>query len=116
MKTFVVVLATAVVTWVIFSLIQGLQTGAERAWLISAIKAPGRMALGDIQADMKAGNYKLASAKIDLFVDTWQRFTSGSDGFRGVGIGDIMVSFSKIDTNRFETKPDAAQSRSRLPK
>jgi hypothetical protein len=100
MKTFLVIIATAVITWVALSLIQGLKTGAERLWLISAIKVPGRMALGDVQSDMKAGNYKLAKAKMDIFVETWQRFESGSDGFRGPGIGDIMVSFSKIDTNR----------------
>lgn len=67
--------------------------------MVSSIKAPGRMALSEIQADMNARRYSLAKAKIDAFVNTWKRFESGPDSCRGSGIGDIMVTFSKIDTN-----------------
>lgn len=99
MKTFVVIVITAAVTWITFGVVQGIRTGRDRLWLISAIKAPGRMALRDIQADMNAGRYALAKAKIDVFMNTWQRFDSGPDSFSGSGIGDIMVAFSKLDTN-----------------
>ena len=103
MKTFLVIVATAVITWITFSVIHGVRTGVERLWLISAIKAPGRMALGEIQTDMNAERYALAKAKIDALMSTWQRFNSGPDSFRGSGIGDIMVTFSKLDTNSSST-------------
>jgi hypothetical protein len=99
MKTFLIVVVTAAVTWITVGVIQGFRTGADRLWLISAIKAPGRMALGAIQADMEAERYALAKAKMDALVDAWQRFESGPDSFRGPGIGDIMVAFSKLQTN-----------------
>ena len=105
MRTCILITATAFVTWIAFSIIQGVKTGTERLWLISAIKAPGRMALGEIQADMKSGHYELAKAKIEVFMGTWSRFDRGSDSFGGPGIGDIMASFSKIDTNHLAVKP-----------
>ena len=71
--------------------------------MVSSIKAPGRWALREIQADMNAGRHDLAKAKIDAFVTTWQRFESGPDSCRGSGIGDIMVTFSKLDTNGSST-------------
>jgi len=103
MKTFLVIVVTAAITWVTFSVLHGVRTGVERLWLISAIKAPGRMALSEIQTDMNAGRYVLAKAKIDAFINTWQRFDSGPDSFRGSGIGDIMVTFGRLDTNSSST-------------
>jgi hypothetical protein len=108
MKTFLMVAVTVAVTWIIASVVHGVHTGTERLWLISAVKAPGRMALGEIQADMNAGRYQLAKAKIDLLVDTWQRFDSGPDSNRGLGIGDIMVVFSKLDTNSIVAHPESS--------
>ena len=99
MRTFLVVIFTAAVTWITASVVHGGRRGVERLWLISAVKVPGRMALGEIQTDLNAGRYALAKAKVDIFRDTWQRFASGPDSFRGSGIGDIMVAFSKADTN-----------------
>lgn len=98
MKTCLTIVVTAVITWITVSVIHGVRTGAERLWLISAIKVPGRMALNEIQTDMNAGRCSLAKAKIDVLMDTWHRFDSGPDSFRGFGIGDIMVSFSKLDS------------------
>ena len=100
MKTFLVIIVSAAITWIAFSIIQGVRTGAERLWLISAIKAPGRMAISEIQTDMDAGRYDLARAKLKIFMDTWQRFDRGPDAFGGRGIGDVMVAFSSIDTNQ----------------
>ncbi|MEQ2010101.1 MAG: hypothetical protein ABMA26_25235 [Limisphaerales bacterium] len=99
MKTFLIIVVTAAITWITVSVIHGLRTGVERLWLISAIKAPGRMALTEIQTDMNAGRYDVAKAKIDVLMTTWQRFDSGPDAFSGSGIGDIMVAFGKLDTN-----------------
>jgi hypothetical protein len=103
MKTFLIIAVTAAITWTTVGVIHGLRTGVERLWLISAIKAPGRMALTEIQTDMNAGRYDVAKAKIDVLMTTWQRFDSGPDSFRGSGIGDIMVAFSKLDTNSSST-------------
>jgi hypothetical protein len=106
MKTFLVIVATAIITWIAASVVHGVQTSTERLWLVSAVKTPGRMALGEIQADMNAGQYRLAKAKIDVFLETWQRFDSGPDSFDGRGIGDIMVAFSKLDTNNVASHPE----------
>ena len=103
MKRFIIIVVTAAITWITVSVIHGLRTGVERLWLISAIKAPGRMALNEIQTDMNAGRYDVAKAKIDVLMTTWQRFDSGPDSFSGPGIGDIMVAFGKLDTNSSST-------------
>jgi len=106
MKTFLVIVITVAVTWIVASFVQGVQTGRERLWLQSAIKAPGRMALDEIQADLNAGRYTLAKAKADAFLDTWQKFESGPNSFGGSGIGDIMLTFSKLDTNSAMANPE----------
>ena len=62
MKTFLIIVVTAAITWITVSVIHGLRTGVERLWLISAIKAPGRMALTEIQTDMNTGRYDVAKA------------------------------------------------------
>ena len=99
MKTFFVIAVTAVITWVTASVVDGVRTDTERVWMLSAVKAPGRMALSDIQADMNAGHYTLAKAKLDVLMATWQRFDVGPTSFKGTGIGDIMMTFSKLDAN-----------------
>jgi hypothetical protein len=104
MKIFLTIIITAVLTWFAFSFIQSVRTGVERLWLISAVKVPGKMAIEDIQKDMNEGRYDIAKAKLQIFKDTWQRFNKGPDSNSGFGIGDIMVAFSKIDTN--QTKSD----------
>jgi hypothetical protein len=103
MKTFLIIVVTVAITWIMVSVIHSVRTGTEKLWLISAIKAPGRMALAEIQADMNAGHYDVAKGKIDILMNTWQRFYSEPDSFRGSGIGDIMVAFSKLDTNSSST-------------
>jgi hypothetical protein len=105
MKIFLTIIITAVLTWFAFSLIQSVRTGVERLWLISAVKVPGRMAIEDIQKDMNEGRYDIAKAKLQIFMDTWQRFDRGPDSNSGRGIGDIMVAFSKIDTNQAINNP-----------
>jgi hypothetical protein len=99
MKTYIIIVVTAAVTWIAVSVVYGVRTHVERMWLISAIKAPGRMALTEIQTDMNEGSYDLAKAKMDVLMNTWQRFDSGPHAFRGLGIGDIIVAFRKLETN-----------------
>jgi hypothetical protein len=103
MKIFITIVVTAIVTWMIAGVLNSVQKGADKLWLVSAIKAPGRMALQDIQADLNSEHYELAKAKVDVLVQTWQRFDSGPDSFRGLGIGDVMVAFSKLETNSTAT-------------
>jgi len=112
MKTFLIIVATAATTWFALSVVHSLRTGVERLWMISAVKAPGGMALREIQSDMNAGRYESAKAKINAFADTWQRFNSGPDSCSGLGIGDILVTFSKLDTNGTAAAPDGAANRS----
>ena len=96
MKTFLTVIVTGAVTWLVASVPYEVRTRTDRLWMVSAMKAPGRMALSDIQADLNAGRCETAKKKIDALLGTWQRFSSGPDSCRGAGIGDIMVTFSKI--------------------
>jgi len=100
MKTILIIAATAAITWITFSIIQGMRAGVERLWMISAVKVPGQMAIKAIQTDMNAGRYEIAKAKIDEFAATWQKFNSGPDSCSGPGIGNVMVAFSKIETNQ----------------
>jgi hypothetical protein len=111
MKIFLIIVITAVATWIVASLVNGVRTGTERLWMVSAIKAPGGMAISDIQGDMNAGRYDIAKEKIDAFMTTWQRFSSGPDSCRGAGIGDIMVTFSKI-LGHTNVEPDGTANRS----
>ena len=104
MKTFITIAVTAILTWIIASFVHGAGVGVERLWLRSAVKAPARMALDEIQVDMKAKRYELAESKIDLLASTWHRFDTEPDLFRGSGVGDIMVAFSKLDTNGVSSK------------
>ncbi len=107
MKTFLVVLVTAVVTGIGFHLYYGLRT-AE--WLIGAIKTPGGFAIHEIQADMNAKRYDIAKEKIDALMNSWQRFSSGPDSCSGVGISDIPLTFSRIsgDTDVTNVEPSSA--------
>src|SRR5947207_2507999 len=99
MKTFLTIVVTAVITWIAADLFCGVRKGVAKLWMISAMKAPGRMAIRDIQADMNAGRYDIAKRKIDAFEATWERFSSGPDSCSGTGIGDIMVTFSGIPSD-----------------
>lgn len=99
-KNLAVVMTTAVITWLACSLFQGSHLAADRVWLRSAVKAPGRMALAELQRDMEAGAYELAKAKLKVLNQRWRDFESGPDRFRGPGIGDIMIEFSTLEKNR----------------
>jgi hypothetical protein len=99
-KTILTIVATALLTWTASSVAYSVHRGVERLWLVSAVKVPGKMAIAEIQTDMNAGRYDLAKAKLQAFSVTWERFNNGPDSFSGRGIGDIMLTFSKIETNR----------------
>ncbi|HWD19571.1 MAG TPA: hypothetical protein VHB20_09840 [Verrucomicrobiae bacterium] len=99
-RTLLVMVATALCTGIVCSVIQGMRTGVERLWLVSAVKVPGNKAIADIQANMKEGQYGLAAAKLQAFKAAWERFDSGPDSFSGRGIGDIMATFSELDVAR----------------
>ena len=104
-KTLLAIIVTALLTWITFSVVYSIRSGIERLWMVSAIKVPGRMAISEIQTDMNEGRYDLARAKLQVFMDTWQRFDRGPDSCGGCGIGDIMVAFSNIDTNHAAMNP-----------
>jgi hypothetical protein len=99
MKTFLTIFISAAVTWFAISSVHGIQSARERAWLISAIKTPGGMALSEIQADINADKIDVAKAKLDVLLETWREFESGPDSCSGSGIGNVMVGFSRLNTN-----------------
>jgi hypothetical protein len=64
---------------------------------MSAVKAPGRMALGEVEADLRAGHFEVANAKIAALKKQWAVFENEA-GFSGQAIGNIMVIFGQIDS------------------
>ncbi|PWU18901.1 MAG: hypothetical protein C5B50_07745 [Verrucomicrobia bacterium] len=99
MKTTLTIIATALVTWLLITVVHAFHTAWQHAWMDSNVEVPGRMALIDIQKDMNEKRYNLAKAKLQVFLDTWQRFGGEPKrpGYRG--LGDILISFSKLETN-----------------
>ena len=85
--------ATAVIAVALFNLWHGVLTGE---WIISSSKSPGLMALRDIQADMSAKRYEIAGKKVDVFLRTWEKFSSGPDSCSGTGISEIVPTFSEM--------------------
>lgn len=96
-RTVITILISVVITSLGWSLVSGLQQGVDRLWLLSAVKAPGRMALSNIEADLVAGRFEIAKAKLSAFQKEWAIFENES-GFRGIGIGNIMVTLGQIDS------------------
>jgi|WetSurMetagenome_2_1015567.scaffolds.fasta_scaffold809766_1 hypothetical protein len=107
-RTVITILLTALVTSLCWYVVGGLLRGVEGLWLMSAIKAPGRMALDVIEADLQAGRLQVAKAKMAALRRHWEAFEREA-GFRGQAIGNIMVTFGQIDsaaeTNK-EAEPD----------
>jgi hypothetical protein len=94
MKTFLTIIITAALTWLVFDFQQAVITAKEKFWFISAVKAPGGMAIADMQADLNAGRYDLAKQKLQAFKNSWDDYN------KQTGIGDVLVVFAKIETNR----------------
>jgi hypothetical protein len=83
-------------------------------WIISFIKSPVLFALRDIQADMNAKRYEIAGQKVDVFLRTWEKFSSGPDSCSGTGIRDIIATFSEMPggINATNVEPGGAANRS----
>jgi hypothetical protein len=81
MKTSLIIVASAAVTLLLPSFINGAKTGYERTWLICAVKVPGSMAIEAIQCDLSAGRCESAGAKVDALAQTWKRFNSVQSHF-----------------------------------
>jgi len=95
-KTFVTILITALLTSLCWYVLTELRENINAFELMSAVKAPGAMAIDEIQADLIAGRVEVAKLKIAALKKQWAIFRSES-GFGGPGIGNIMVAFGKID-------------------
>lgn len=65
--------------------------------LRSAVKAPGRMALEQIQRDLDSGNYDIAKAHLGILRQLWSRFEAEPGPMVEQGIGDIMVKFREME-------------------
>jgi hypothetical protein len=91
-RTIGTVAITFLVTSALWHLGTGLRKSFEVTWLLSAVKAPGRMALYVVYNDLQAGNLELAKAHLEVLRESWARF-EGEEGYVGNGIGNIMVEF-----------------------
>ena len=96
-RTVITILVTALVTSFCWYVVGGLRRGVEGLWLMSAVKVPGQMALGEIEADVRAGRLEIVKSKIGALRSQWAVF-KGEDGFRGQAIGNILVTFGQIDS------------------
>jgi hypothetical protein len=96
-RTFITILISVLVTSLCWYVVGSLRRGVAGLWLMSAVKAPGRMALDEIEADLQAGRIEIAKSKIAAFRKQWVVFES-EHGFRGQAIGDIMVRFRRMDS------------------
>ena len=95
MKRIIIAIAVAVaITSLCWSIATGMRRSVEKLWLISAVKAPGRMALDEIVTELQRGDVASATTKLQILKSEWDRFEK-EDGLSGVGIGNIMVEFSR---------------------
>ena len=95
-RTILTILIACLVTSLCWSVAESLRRDIEGLWFMSAVKAPGRMALDSIEADLQAGRVEIAKSKIASLRKQWSVLESEA-GFRGEAIGNIMVTFPKID-------------------
>jgi hypothetical protein len=93
-KTIAIIAITAAITSICWSIATGMRFGVEKLWLISAVKAPGRMALDEIVTDLQRGDVAAATTKLQILRSEWDRFEK-EDGPSGAGIGNIMLQFSR---------------------
>lgn len=108
-RTAITVLITVLVTSLCWYFITGLQQGINDLWLMSAVKAPGRMALDEIQADLQAGQIEIAKDRLVVLRKQWATFES-EGGFKGQAIGNIMVTFSQMNSTVETNKSTRATS------
>lgn len=91
-KMLITIAITSAITSQCWYIAMGMRVAYDQTWLISAVKAPGRVALEEIETDLRHGNIADASKKLQILKAEWKRFEE-SDGI-GSGIGNIMVEFT----------------------
>ena len=94
-RTLLTILITAVITSVFWNVWFSFARALDRFRMLSAVQAPGRMALDSIQAELAKGRYDVAEAKVLALKRHWNLFEA--DGLRGEALGRVMVTFSQID-------------------
>ncbi len=62
--TFISIMVSVLVTSLCWYVAGSLRRGVDGLWLVSAVKAPGRMALNAIETDLQAGRLEVAKAKV----------------------------------------------------
>lgn len=95
------IILTAVISCVVTSIVwyAAMRFGEalHAATLLSAVKAPGRMALEQIQQDLDSGNYDMAKAHLSILRESWKRFEAERGLMVNEGIGNIMVEFRDME-------------------
>ena len=113
-RTILTILIACLVTSLCWHVAESLRRDIEGLWFMSAVKAPGRMALDSIETDLQAGRIEIAKSKVASLRKQWSVFESEA-GFRGEAIGNIMVTFSKIDiASEANTVAEPNENRSQL--
>ena len=90
--TIVVTAAVTSLLWYGWHVLNAVGNRIEHVWLVSSVKAPGRMALDTIQTDLEAGRHDVVKAEVEALRKRWASFSADEDD-RGSGIGDIMTDF-----------------------
>ena len=93
--TIVVTAAVTSLLWYGWHVLNAVGNRIEHVWLVSSVKAPGRMALDTIQTDLEAGRHDVVKAEVEALRKRWASFSADEDD-RGSGIGDIMTDFAKL--------------------
>ena len=93
--TITITAAVTSIFWYGWHVLNAVGNRIEHVWLVSSVKAPGRMALDTIQADLEAGRYEVVKSEVEVLRKQWAVFSADEDD-RGPGIGDIMIDFSKL--------------------
>ena len=108
-KILVAILITVIATSICWHMLTATRRAVDKMWLMSAVKAPGGMALEEINTDLAQGRHEAAKAKLELLRSQWSRFESEKD-FRGEGIGNIMVEFSRLPNGEAESNTEPADA------
>ena len=79
--------------------------GRAELWLMSAVKAPGKMPLQAISVDMADQRYAEASRKLQILRSHWRTFEQ-SDGFAGPGIGHVVTELEDVPGEKVDIRSD----------
>ena len=114
-RTWIAVLATALVTSLAWYVFICLRSELNSALLMSGVIAPGRMALKEIADDMEAERLAAADRKIDALRRQWRVFEEEC-GVEGVATGKIMLGNIMLVFADLEEQDESGEKANSPPK